>query len=204
MKKETEEVRPSSIDSDTQVVEMKTTIDDLSKLATALEVKNEVAQATASDMRIQIKEMQKKLKARLNWFIEPAQKYVKFMKNSFELIFTKLDFADEVLEGKMVSFYEEQERLLKEEQAKLIKKNEKLLGQGKIPIAIPESIDTSVQSAEGKTIFTKAWVCDIIDPDKVPREYCDPNQAKLNSAIKQGILNIDGCIIREETRTTRR
>jgi predicted nuclease with TOPRIM domain len=205
MKKEKRlETRPSSIDADEQVAEIKFNIDEISKKSTELVVKDNESQTVASDMRIQIKTFQKRLKERLNWFIEPSQTFVKMMKNSFDLIFNKLDSADDNLENKMVMFHEEQERLLREEQEKLVKKNEKLMAKGKVPVPVPDAIETSVQSEEGKVIFTKAWTFSIEKDTDVPREYCSPDTVKIRQAIQQGIRNIAGVRIFEETRTTRR
>ena len=43
----------------------------------------------------------------------------------------------------------------------------------------------------------KTWKCFVQYPDKVPREYCQPDGRLLNQAVKQGIREIPGCEIKE-------
>ncbi|GBR74701.1 hypothetical protein NO1_1831 [Candidatus Termititenax aidoneus] len=48
------------------------------------------------------------------------------------------------------------------------------------------------------TLSTR-WVVEIVDPEQVPREYCEPNQTRLNAAVKLGKREIAGCKIYEKT-----
>lgn len=49
----------------------------------------------------------------------------------------------------------------------------------------------------GRVTFTKRWVCEIVDPSLVPRQYCKPDQPMLNAAVKSGVREIPGCRIVE-------
>lgn len=49
----------------------------------------------------------------------------------------------------------------------------------------------------GTAKIESVWVCNIIDPDKVPREYCMPDQDKLDKAVEAGVREIAGCKIEE-------
>jgi hypothetical protein len=51
----------------------------------------------------------------------------------------------------------------------------------------------------GSAYSAKNWVCTIVDPSLVPREYCAPVQKLLNDAVKQGVRSIPGCEIKEDT-----
>lgn len=61
-----------------------------------------------------------------------------------------------------------------------------------------DSGDQKVQTDAGSATIKSKWVCKIINSDKVPREYCVPDQKLLNNAVKSGIRNISGCEINEE------
>ncbi len=54
-----------------------------------------------------------------------------------------------------------------------------------------------VRTAEGSSYTKFAWKCRVVEPDKVPREYCEPVQKLLDAAAKGGIRNIAGCVIEE-------
>lgn len=47
----------------------------------------------------------------------------------------------------------------------------------------------------------KTWKCYVERPELVPREYCVPDGRLLNQAVKQGIREIAGCKIVEESDT---
>lgn len=47
----------------------------------------------------------------------------------------------------------------------------------------------------------KNWVCTVIDPAAVPREFCEPVKKLLDDAVKQGLREIAGCKIEEVSST---
>jgi hypothetical protein len=54
-----------------------------------------------------------------------------------------------------------------------------------------------VRTTEGSSYTKFTWKCRVVDPDKVPRQYCEPVQKLLDEAAKGGVRKIDGCIIEE-------
>jgi len=64
---------------------------------------------------------------------------------------------------------------------------------------IPKA-DGPVRAENGGTSYSvTTWVCTIVDPSLVPREFCVPVQKLLNDAVKQGAREIPGCEIKETT-----
>lgn len=54
-----------------------------------------------------------------------------------------------------------------------------------------------VRTAEGSSYTKFKWVCRVVDADAVPREYCEPSQKLLDTAVKGGVRNIPGTVIEE-------
>ncbi len=54
-----------------------------------------------------------------------------------------------------------------------------------------------VRTGEGSSYTKFKWVGKIIDPDKVPRDCCEPSQKLINAKVDAGIRHIDGCVIEE-------
>jgi len=50
----------------------------------------------------------------------------------------------------------------------------------------------------------KQWVGEIEDPEKVPREYCSPDQRLINNAVKMGVREIPGVKIFEKVSAVHR
>lgn len=61
------------------------------------------------------------------------------------------------------------------------------------------------RTENGVSAFAKKpWVFEITDEDKVPREFCVPDNKKIRDAIKQGVRDLPGCRIFEDTQVNYR
>jgi seryl-tRNA synthetase len=196
---------PNAVSEDKAVLEVRKGITVISGEVKQLKIDSEESQKTASSFRSQIKELQKRLKARLEYFIGPAKAYVKSISSVFGLYKTELDTTDEILEGKMIAFQEAQEAEAERIADEQEKKNQELLRKGKPPLPAPAiPVENSVRTKDGQTIFLKHWTYIIENPDEVPREYCSPDDQLLVQAVQQGIREIRGVRIFIETRTIRK
>ncbi len=68
-------------------------------------------------------------------------------------------------------------------------------------ITIPPVLETPekrVETDSGSSTIKAEWIYKIVDPQKVPREYCSPDDKKLKAAVKAGIRTIAGCEISED------
>ena len=68
------------------------------------------------------------------------------------------------------------------------------------PAPVVEKID-KVKTQHGSAKVESTWICEIIDPDKVPRKWCVPDQKLLDKAVKDGNRIIAGCKIYESFET---
>ena len=57
---------------------------------------------------------------------------------------------------------------------------------------------SATRTSEGSSFAKFKWTCKVVDPDKVPREYCEPSQKLLDAAMKGGLRSIEGCVIDQE------
>jgi len=86
----------------------------------------------------------------------------------------------------------EQDRLDIEYQRKQMEVDEEKRKQAKLQEAIDkENKPKGLHSRYGY---------EIVDEEKVPRQYCTPDSKKINEAIKLGILTIEGLLIKENKR----
>lgn len=54
-----------------------------------------------------------------------------------------------------------------------------------------------VRTAHGSSYTKFKWVCEIVEPNLVPRDCCEPSQKLLDAKVKGGVRNIPGCVIQE-------
>jgi hypothetical protein len=195
----------TKVTSDKEVIDLKSGIAIIERDATELVVADQNGEVVASDLRSQIKNAQKKLKAKLDFYVAPEKEYIKSVQDMFKVHTVKLDNIDGILEDKMIAFHakleEEKRKLEIKQQAKI----EKAIEKGKpIPVVPIVKVDTNVRSESGQTVYMKVWTFEILDDRKVPRDYCLPAPTLIREAVKQGIRNIDGVRIFEDTITQRR
>ena len=67
------------------------------------------------------------------------------------------------------------------EAAGMAEQAEQILDAPAAPVNVPEPV--RVDTPKGQTIIAN-WKARIIDPDLVPREYCVPDQVKINKVVK--------------------
>ena len=67
---------------------------------------------------------------------------------------------------------------------------------------VVEQVQNVTRTGAGSAFQRKRWVCRIVKPQEIPREYCTPNQVMLNDAVKNGIRVIPGCEIVEVAETS--
>ena len=58
-----------------------------------------------------------------------------------------------------------------------------------------------VRTENGASYQVKRWICTVINPAEVPREYCEPSKRLLDDAVKMGVRKLPGCKIEEISET---
>jgi uncharacterized membrane protein YqiK len=69
----------------------------------------------------------------------------------------------------------------------------------KLPDAPPATVPKTVRSAEGSATMVKSWTFEVTDPAAVPREYLVVDEKALRAAVKDGIREIPGVRIFEDS-----
>ena len=168
----------------------------------------------------------KKLDEERTGFVKPLNEVVNKINAKFKAPIKALKDARTTIQNKMTGFRAVEQRRLAEEQAAAQKKMEdaalaeaeKLDAQGKTEQAEAVIEDATELTAAppglaamsgpvrgnygGTASFIPVWTATIVDPDKVPREFCCPDERKIREAVKgpHGLREIAGCTIEESER----
>jgi DNA-binding protein H-NS len=70
-----------------------------------------------------------------------------------------------------------------------------------LPDALVPVERESIRTDTGSVSYKPVWVAKIVDPALVPREYCSPDQKKIDAAVDAGIRTIAGVEIKEEMKS---
>lgn len=189
---------------------------DFQKKVNRLEVKTDVTERNAGDIRVRLKEVQKGIKKWMDDELGPAKKWVKSIQTRVKEFQTKIDDMDRDLNRKMIEYHdlkereaEEARRKAEEERKKAeeaeIQKAEKEGREAVIPEPAPivPEVKTSTHGKEGSVTYMKRWAFLIENSSEVPREYCMVDERLIRQAVKDGIRTIPGVKIFEEKVTRR-
>lgn len=163
-------------------------------------------------------------------YVDPLNAVVKKINGDFNIPIKALKDARTTIQNKMTGFREaERRRIAEEEEAarkqsddNAIAEAERLAEQGKdeeaeaviedaveLPVESPGAI-TQVRPVRGDyggtSSFIPYWEVTITDPEKVPREFCSPDEKKIKEAVDKpgGLREIAGCTIEEKERVVTR
>lgn len=194
-------------------------IDDMVQKAQAHEVKDDSTVKAAVTIAGEAKELSKKIEAQRKEIIEEPGKFVKTV-NAFCKEFTnKLGKIESSLKFKIGQYQHKVELERRKQEETIRKANEEL--QKKLdaeakksgveapkvtPMPLPKQEGTVARSSEtgAAAHIRKQWKAEIVDPEKVPREFCSPDMKKISEAIKMGIREIEGVRIFEDISTVLR
>ncbi len=159
----------------------------------------------ATEILSTIATVKKKAEEQRKILVQPLQQKEKEINQAFKEALAPLVTADTVLRGKIQDYHayqeklrlEEEERLRKlaeKEQKRLEKKAEK---RGEtppppMPIPIVPQVAKTVKTEAGSASIKTYWTWELVDINKVPREYMELNEKAVNMAVKMGIREIPG------------
>ena len=197
-----------------EVKEISTETNRVVAAANAIIVADETGLQEATDILSWIAKAKKQVETKRRFFVKPLQEQVSSINNLFMDYKAPLDKADKTLRNKILTYRREQEHLRQEEEKRLHKLQEKeqkrLERQAQKknapppppPVAGPavESQAKTIRSEMGSVSAREVWDFDIVDVDKIPKEFMIPNEKAIRAAVKAGIRSISGVRIfqREE------
>lgn len=173
------------------------------------------------DLKGEIKSVEETRKT----FVKPFQNATKRLNDAFKIRLEPLQKVEIQLKGKVKAYTDEQARkadekarLAKEEQAQRekdaaekIKAAEKAGDEEALKeaqeekasieneVVAVEATKTSVRTESGLVSQRKVWKFEVVDEEKIPREFLTIDEKKINQAIRDGAREIAGIKIFQDT-----
>ncbi|MBW1713853.1 MAG: hypothetical protein JRJ59_11965 [Deltaproteobacteria bacterium] len=188
-------------------------IDSMAAQAEALKVETEDQNVTAVEMAGQAKKVARAIESARKGFVGPPNEYVKAVNGLANHYKAKLAGIEACLKGKITQFQarlelerrkrEEAARKAAEEAQKKIDAEAKAAGVEPVKIDAPvlPKRETVTRTEAGSAHQQKVWTFEVEDPAQVPREYLAVDEKKIREAVANGIREIPGVKIYQETRT---
>ncbi len=190
---------------DAEVKELRTQADDIVAAANALVVADDKGMGNATELLGWIASAKKGFEGKRKMLVKPLNDHVKTINTMFKEYTAPLEAADATLRGKVLSYRQEQERIRREEEARLRKlaeaepaRREKEAGETGTPPPPPmplpqmERQATTTRGDFGTVSAKKVWDFEIVDASAVPPEFLMVNEKAIRAAVKAGVRNIPG------------
>jgi hypothetical protein len=186
----------------------------ISQDAKALEITDPDRMDYAIGLVGESKKMIKQFQAKQKEVTQGASDFIDSVRGFVGRYTGRLSEAEQIIKVKISNYRlkeeierKKQEALAQKAAADLQKKLNKEAAKAGVEaplvpeIPIPKE-KTAIKSESGTTAYdVKRWTCNVLDPDAVPRQYCEPVKKLLDEAVKMGVREIPCCEIKEITET---
>lgn len=188
-------------------------IESIEADARAVEVRDAETEEAATIIGGRGKKLSRAIESERKEILAPSQEFTRAVNALCKSLTDPLTAAEATLKGKISQYQaraelerRERERKAREAAEELQRKldaeaKQKGVEAPTVPTPIVPEVKRPVRTEAGTSYQVRRWICEITDPEAVPREYCMPVQRLLDDAVKMGARAIPGCNIREITET---
>lgn len=182
--------------------------------AEALEVKDDQSASHATAIAGEVKRLGKAVEDRRKAITGEPNRFIKAVNGMAKMFTDPAAQIERLLKGKIGQYQtqKELERRKREEamrkaQEELYRRQQQEAKAAHVeppppPAPIPVKEETVTRAETGAAAhIRREWKGTVVDPEQVPREYCSPDQKKINEAVKLGVREIAGVEIKEEVTT---
>jgi len=149
-------------------------------------IKSDADIVKAAEFLVFVKDKINSLEDERQLYTKPINESLKRLNSRFKSLTEPLKEAERAVKDAIIKYKAEREEQRLKDQDKLQKKN------GDMNIALIDSVPDIVESKSGEIRTTRRWVFEIVEVNKVPKEYLMIDSDKVNEAISEGIRNIPG------------
>lgn len=172
----------------------------------SLAILDEPTLIKATDILSVIKSVLNKCEERRKFFVKPLNDHVSRINLFFKNFTQPLETEESNLKTKVIQYRQiveakrlEEEKRIQKEHAKLSKKLE-ARGEDPLPVPILAPQKQTIFSDSGALTAKKIWTFDVLNLDRVPRQYLILDDKKINAVIRGGVREIPGLkIYQKET-----
>ena len=188
-----------------ELAQYKPQLAELEKQAEALEVKDSSSFQMAIDGAGTAKGLIKGIDGRKAEITNPYREFINQVNNAAKFFTEPLKRVADVFSRKSGDYQyqldiarQKQQRAIEEANKKLQEKLNKQAEKDHVeaPTVLPVKVakpETVIHTAGGHSQhLRKSWVGEIVEPEKVERQYCLPSQTLINQAVTQGVREMAG------------
>jgi hypothetical protein len=174
----------------------------LLKWLSNIKVRNTEEQKSCEDMLITARHAVRDAQTKEKELLQPSLNETKRIRSLFKPFIDQVERGIESI-GIALSVYRKvQEKKAEDERNRILIEQANKVDEAKetgeiieaISQPLPELAKTS-QAHVGSVSYIDSFDIQIVNPDLVPRDLCDPNPVKIRARVKSGVKQIEGVLI---------
>jgi len=172
----------------------------------AITVTSDEDMATATDYLGLLKDRWKRIEEIRTGFTKPLNDHIGKLNTMFKSQQSPLKEVEIKVKALMGAFYTQKakEVELARLEAEKVQKKAELEAEKKGVVVTPapdmtEPVKTSVKTTQATSSMKKVWKFEVVDENKVPKEYLMVDEKKIREAVGLGMREIEGIKIFEKT-----
>lgn len=194
MAKTKEESKPVVVSAEQKVVEITKDLTGFEKKQPKIAViKSDKDLANANAFLVEVKGRVNRIKALKEEYIKPIKENIKKLESLFNDPLKSYEEIERVVKRAMGDYRLEQDRIAREEEARLKAEQEKQRKEAEkkgnpapiVPVASVQRPESMIKSDAGKSSSRKVVKFEVTDPDALPKKYKD---LVYDLAVKKGLV----------------
>lgn len=194
----------------TKVIEIGTDLDLIQDKSDTLVVSNPITLEHAGKLILALKARWEKVEKWRITYVKPLNDLVKEYNNQFKPYLDRLEKMEAATKRKVSDYTMQQENIRRAQQKQEQEAHDKLMAEEEakakkdgvefVASATPvvKSETAMVRTTKGKISNIMIWTFEITDPEKIPKQFCKPDEAAIRKAVQNGTRMIDGVRIFED------
>jgi len=160
----------------------------MAQQAEAIQVTTTEQEEQAYTTLTQIKQAIKTIESKRKEITKPLNTSLKTTNAMFKKLAAPFIEADRIVRDKVMDFRQLQEKKAEKE----LKRRQKIQAAHEAKGHETHEITEPEVKVSKETVVAKRWTFEVVDVNKVPREYLSVNHVLINKAIRDGVREIDG------------
>lgn len=167
-----------------------------------LEITDTASQKNAENLLTDAKSAQKRATEAQKFLLDPIRESEKRVRDLFRPYLDRLSLGISRVNTLLGDYHRKQQRIAKEEAEYLAAETAAKLAEAKetgevvdLPTPTVQAPKKTSRAELGTTSYLEYFDVQVINPDLVPRDLCEPSMSKIRARVKSGVKSIEGVLI---------
>jgi hypothetical protein len=198
-------------DAQTVIVSLQDREAILLKWLATIRISDNKDQKACEEMLIHARQVKRDAETKLQELLQPVREEHKRITDLFKPFMDKLTTGIDSVNRALQLFHEEQAKVAETVRLQVLTQQAQAIALSRVTgevVELPKQplpvMAKTFHSGMGSVTYRDDFIFQIVNPDLVPRDLCEPSKMKIRARIKSGIRDIPGVVIATKYTTVAR